>query len=291
MTYALTFDASACTGCKACQEACRDKNDLPGGVLWRWVIEVAGGEWKQSGETWENSVFAYNLSLACNHCVHPKCAGVCPVDAFQVRPDGIVLIDGGKCMGCGYCAWACPYGAPQYLAERGVMSKCNFCYDSLDAGLPPSCVAACPLRALDFVAVEATTSIPAPIPTLAPPSAPADRLSLWLLPASAHPFPLPPYSRTEPHLAIRPHPAMANPLAKQIANREELPPLPSPPPVMAGLRRPLDLHPPPGLRSLLTVRLPAGIRDLILGCPYSCTLNASRLISPGSAQMRSATSR
>ena len=211
MTYAFTFDASACTGCKACQEACRDKNDLPGAVLWRWVIEVAGGEWHSTGAAWENSIFAYNLSLACNHCVHPKCAGVCPVDAFHVRPDGIVLIDQGKCMGCGYCAWACPYGAPQYLSERGVMSKCNFCYDSLAAGLPPSCVAACPLRVLNFIAVDEA----APAPGIQ---------ALWQLPASAHPFPLPPYSRTEPHLAVKPHPAMANPLKKQVANREEIPP-------------------------------------------------------------------
>jgi DMSO reductase anchor subunit len=128
-----------------------------------------------------------------------------------VRPDGIVLIDQGKCMGCGYCAWACPYGAPQYLPEQGVMSKCNFCHDSLDAGLPPSCVAACPLRVLDFIAVDETE--PA-----------AGNLALWQLPASAHPFPLPPYSRTEPHLAVKPHPAMDNPLAKQVANREEIPP-------------------------------------------------------------------
>ena len=211
MTYAFTFDASACTGCKACQEACRDKNDLPTGVLWRWVVEVSGGEWQQTGRAWENSVFAYNLSLACSHCVHPKCAGVCPVDAFHVRPDGIVLIDQAKCMGCGYCTWACPYGAPQYLSEQGVMSKCNFCFDNIDAGLPPACVAACPLRVLNFIAVDE--------------SAPAEgRLALWQLPASAHPFPLPPYSRTEPHLAVKPHPAMTNPLDKQVANREEIPP-------------------------------------------------------------------
>jgi formate dehydrogenase iron-sulfur subunit len=114
-------------------------------------------------------------------------------------------------MGCGYCAWACPYGAPQYLPERGVMSKCNFCYDSLDAGLPPSCVAACPLRVLDFGEVGAANQT-------------QNCLALWQLPASEHPFPLPPYSRTEPHLAIKPHPAMSNPLEKQVANREEIPP-------------------------------------------------------------------
>jgi anaerobic dimethyl sulfoxide reductase subunit B (iron-sulfur subunit) len=211
MTYAFSFDASACSGCKACQEACKDKNGLPVGVLWRRVIEVSGGEWQCAGEAWQSSVFAYNLSLACNHCVHPKCAGVCPVDAYTVRPDGIVLLDSTRCMGCGYCAWACPYGAPQYNAAQGVMTKCNFCCDSLDAGLPPSCVAACPLRVLDYAAVEEPINAPG-------------CLALWQLPASGHPFPLPDDSRTEPRLAIQPHVDMSSPLEKQVSNREEFQP-------------------------------------------------------------------
>jgi len=211
MTYAFIFDARACSGCKACQEACKDRNKLPLGVLWRQVIEVSGGKWQKTGAAWENSVFAYNLSLACNHCVHPKCAGVCPTDAYSVRPDGIVLLDSAKCMGCGYCAWACPYGAPQYNAGQGVMTKCNFCYDSLDAGQPPSCVAACPLRVLDFGTAEALSAVEA-------------NRNLWQLPANEHPFPLAGYSRTEPHLAIRPHAGMGNSLEKTVANREELRP-------------------------------------------------------------------
>jgi anaerobic dimethyl sulfoxide reductase subunit B len=209
MTYAFTFDASACTGCKACQIACKDKNGLPVGVLWRRVVEVSGGGWRRKGQAWESDVFAYSLSLACNHCVHPKCAGVCPVDAYTVRLDGIVLLDSSKCMGCGYCAWVCPYGAPQYNAQQGVMTKCNFCFDSLDAGLPPSCVAACPLRALDFAPVEE------PLPT-------EGYLALWQLPAIEHPFPLPVYSRTEPHLSLKPHPATNNGLVKFVSNWEEI---------------------------------------------------------------------
>jgi anaerobic dimethyl sulfoxide reductase subunit B len=211
MTYAFIFDARACSGCKACQEACKDRNKLPLGVLWRQVVEVSGGKWQKTGAAWENSVFAYNLSLACNHCAHPKCAGVCPTDAYSVRPDGIVLLDSSKCMGCGYCAWACPYGAPQYNPGQGVMTKCNFCYDSLDAGQPPSCVAACPLRVLDFGTVEALNAVQA-------------NRNLWQLPAVEHPFPLPNASRTEPHLAIRPHAGMSTTLAKTVANREELRP-------------------------------------------------------------------
>jgi anaerobic dimethyl sulfoxide reductase subunit B (iron-sulfur subunit) len=209
MTYAFTLDASACSGCKACQEACKDKNGLPLGILWRRVIEVSGGEWQAKGRAWENNIFAYNLSLACNHCTHPKCAGVCPTDAYSVRLDGVVLLDQHKCMGCGYCAWACPYGAPQYDQERGVMTKCDFCIDYLDSGLPPACVSACPLRVLGFGDMQNLENSQA-------------GLNLWQLAGSEHPYPLPHFSRTEPHLALKPHPAMKATSARSVSNREEI---------------------------------------------------------------------
>jgi anaerobic dimethyl sulfoxide reductase subunit B (iron-sulfur subunit) len=172
---------------------------------------VSGGEWTQSGPAWTNTVFAYNLSLACNHCIHPKCAGVCPVDAYHLRPDGIVILDASQCIGCGYCAWACPYGAPQLDRSAGTMGKCDFCADNIDAGLPPACVAACPMRALDFSEASTARDMPA-------------SLALWETSGSNHPFPLPNYSRTQPHLAIQPHAGMSLPIEKSIANLEEVKP-------------------------------------------------------------------
>ncbi|MGB8981634.1 MAG: DmsC/YnfH family molybdoenzyme membrane anchor subunit [Anaerolineales bacterium] len=210
MTYAFTFDAAFCSGCKACQAACKDKNNLPLGVLWRRVVEVSGGTWQKSGQAWMQTVFAYNLSMACNHCIHPKCAGVCPTGAYVVRGDGIVLLDTEKCMGCGYCAWACPYGAPQYNPQAGHMTKCNFCFDDLEQGLPPACVAACPMRALDY-GETATGSA-------------GNVLRLWEAPAEAHPYPLPNYSHTEPRLEIKPHTAMSSNEEKSVANAEEIQP-------------------------------------------------------------------
>jgi anaerobic dimethyl sulfoxide reductase subunit B len=210
MTYAFTFDASACSGCKACQIACKDKNNLPTGVLWRRVYEVSGGSWQKQNEAWTTDVFAYNLSIACNHCVHPKCAGVCPTDAYVVREDGIVYIDESKCMGCGYCSWACPYSAPRYNPDAGHMTKCNFCFDNIDAGLPPACVAACPMRVLGFATVDDG------------PRTDNGKTALWDVPGVDHPFPLPTFSRTQPHLAIKPHVAMANGLEKAISNWEEI---------------------------------------------------------------------
>ena len=152
--YGFHLDASACSGCKACQAACKDKNNLPSGVLWRRVYEIAGGGWERRNAAWISTVYAYSISLACNHCGLPICAEVCPSAAITRRADGVVLLDSTKCLGCRYCNWACPYGAPQYDEAAGHMTKCDFCADLIDAGLPPSCVAACPMRALDFGTLE-----------------------------------------------------------------------------------------------------------------------------------------
>ncbi len=147
---AFYLDASACSGCKACQAACKDKNNLPVGVLWRRVYEVTGGGWTRAGDTWTSDVFAYHLSLSCHHCAQPICVEVCPTQAMHKRADGIVVVDHDKCVGCQYCSWACPYEAPQYDPVRGHMTKCDFCADNLAQGKPPACVAACPMRVLEM---------------------------------------------------------------------------------------------------------------------------------------------
>jgi anaerobic dimethyl sulfoxide reductase subunit B (iron-sulfur subunit) len=79
---------------------------------------------------------------------------VCPAAAISKREDGIVLIDQTKCIGCRYCQWACPYGAPQFREDLGVMTKCTFCEDLQAQGQNPACVDACVMRALDFGELE-----------------------------------------------------------------------------------------------------------------------------------------
>ncbi len=179
--YAFSFDSSACSGCKACQVACKDKHNLPVGILWRQVYEVTGGGWTRHGSAWVSDVFAYHLSLACNHCERPICVEVCPANAITQRADGIVLIDGDRCLGCRYCSWACPYNAPQYDAVAGRMQKCDLCMDNLDRGVPPACVASCPLRALELTADYSSDG-------------------------GSAVFPLPRTSLTAPALVIQPHP-------------------------------------------------------------------------------------
>jgi anaerobic dimethyl sulfoxide reductase subunit B (iron-sulfur subunit) len=148
---AFFLDTQTCTGCKTCVIACRDKHNLPKGVRWRRVVEFAGGEWQRLPDsTFSQNVFAYYLSISCNHCQNPICVHACPSKAMVQDACGIVTIDPDKCVGCRYCAWVCPYSAPQFDPLLGRMTKCDFCRDELEQNRPPACVAACPTRALGF---------------------------------------------------------------------------------------------------------------------------------------------
>mgnify|MGYP000856952166 CR=1 FL=1 len=147
---AFYVDLRSCVGCKACQIACKDKNDLGPDRVYRRVVEVAGGDWIQQGDAWTTNAFAYYLPTACMHCEEAPCVKACPTTAMYKRDDGVVLVDQTKCIGCRYCEWACPYGAPQYNAAIGKMTKCDFCVDYLDQNQPPACVAACGMRVLDY---------------------------------------------------------------------------------------------------------------------------------------------
>ena len=90
------------------------------------------------------------LSLSCHHCDAPACLLGCPSRAYEKRPDGIVIHHEERCLGCRYCEMTCPFGAPQFDADKGVMSKCHLCAHRVDEARLPACVAACPTEALRF---------------------------------------------------------------------------------------------------------------------------------------------
>lgn len=204
--YAFYFDSSRCTGCKACQIACKDKNDLEVGQKFRRVYEIQSGDWVQSGAAWIPNLQTYNLSISCNHCEEPACTSVCPTQAMNKREDGIVSVDQSRCIGCRYCEWACPYGSPQFNDKIGKMGKCDMCKDLLAKGQPPACVAACPERALDFgelAELEAKYGSRAQFSVVAP---------------------LPDPSITSPALVLKPHHSAmkANGTSLGVANPEEV---------------------------------------------------------------------
>lgn len=150
MTLRKVFilDLDKCTGCHACEVACRIANEVPEERRWRRV--------RTFNELHVHGVEVAHLSLACNHCAAAPCMEACPARAFyRDEAAGAVLINNEKCIGCGYCAWTCPYGAPQFDEKRGVMTKCDFCAERQRAGRAPACVTACPTGALDWAELPA----------------------------------------------------------------------------------------------------------------------------------------
>lgn len=150
------IDQSLCNGCNACAVSCKDKNDNPAGINFRRIYTFEDGKFtKDKDGAWINNVISYNVSLSCNHCDEPGCVNGCPTGAMYKRSeDGVVLVDQNKCVGCRYCEWNCPYGAPQYNDKKGVMSKCDTCIDLREQGEDPVCVATCIMRAIEFGPIE-----------------------------------------------------------------------------------------------------------------------------------------
>lgn len=149
---AFYFEQKHCVGCKTCQIACKDKNNLAVGQLFRRVSEQEGGTYEKRGAAViPRNVYAFWLSISCNHCVNPVCVEHCPTAALQKRAaDGIVHIDQERCIGCKTCIKYCPYGAPQFNPATNKVGKCDFCRDLLAEGKEPVCVSSCPVRTLGY---------------------------------------------------------------------------------------------------------------------------------------------
>ncbi|WP_099188823.1 4Fe-4S dicluster domain-containing protein [Tepidibacter mesophilus] len=142
------YDMTSCVQCKACQIACKDKNNLDAGICYREVNEFEIGKLP--------NICVYFISMSCNHCKDPICVKNCPTGAMKKRrKDGIVSVDREKCIGCRTCERKCLYGAPKYLGDKiRKMSKCDGCIDLINQGEKPVCVTACMTRSLDFGNLE-----------------------------------------------------------------------------------------------------------------------------------------
>src|SRR3972149_2753407 len=129
------IDLTRCTGCRSCQVACRSENNT-GSVSFRWVF------FEETG-TYPSPALEF-VSMACTHGAPPACRAACPVGAITKDPaNGLVNIDPALCIGCKRCAWACPYGAPQYNSDAGQVQKCSGCKQRIAAGLNPARVVTC----------------------------------------------------------------------------------------------------------------------------------------------------
>ncbi len=159
----LVIDLDTCVGCQACVTACKGWND--GGI----GLSDQDPYGADPSGTFLNRVHSYQVAVpdapaqvvtfprSCLHCDNAPCVTVCPTGASYKRAeDGIVLVNEDACIGCGLCAWACPYGAREMDAAQGVMKKCTLCVDRIynetlpEADREPACVRTCPTNARHF---------------------------------------------------------------------------------------------------------------------------------------------
>jgi Fe-S-cluster-containing dehydrogenase component/DMSO reductase anchor subunit len=172
--YGMVVDINRCVGCQTCTISCKHANDTPPGVQWRKVLDVERGTFPD--------VERLFLVTGCQHCAEPSCVPVCPTGATAQRADGLVTMDYDLCIGCGYCAVACPYQARTIVHDKdwyygeptaqeiqvahddriGVANKCTFCVERIDEAAvvgkapgidldyTPACAASCIADALNF---------------------------------------------------------------------------------------------------------------------------------------------
>jgi phenylacetyl-CoA:acceptor oxidoreductase subunit 1 len=179
MRWGMVIDLTKCTGCYACVTACQQEHLIPPGIFLNRLMISEEGIYPTL------SIRVY--PVLCNHCKETICVKVCPTSATKQRKDGIVWIDGDKCVGCRYCIVACPYQARSYVPPRKVSLtltegsteignldkeeyprqtrvavKCNYCMEKIDSGIArglkpgkdrdatPACVNTCPTTARHF---------------------------------------------------------------------------------------------------------------------------------------------
>jgi Fe-S-cluster-containing dehydrogenase component len=150
--YYLMQDAKRCIACRACEVVCKINKGLPKGPKPCEVV-VVGPKFISGLPR------AFFKFMPCFHCEKPWCIAACPTGAMQKRDDGIVYVDETLCVGCKACMSACPWGVPQWNAEKRKVVKCDYCMDRLDKGLLPACVTICVTKCLYFGKADEIPSV------------------------------------------------------------------------------------------------------------------------------------
>jgi formate dehydrogenase iron-sulfur subunit len=188
--FGFFTDTSVCIGCKACEVACKEWNDVPEDGLnftgmsfdntvglsantWRHVafieqrkpieqrdsieqresVDLGLPSFTKPGDEdgGERTEFRWLMSSdVCKHCTHAACLDVCPTGALFRTEFGTVVVQQDICNGCGYCIPACPYGVIDQREGDGRAWKCTLCYDRIGAGQQPACAQACPTESIQF---------------------------------------------------------------------------------------------------------------------------------------------
>lgn len=158
MHKAMLIDPSKCIGCRACQVACKQWNQLPAEET------VFSGSYENppaiSAVTWTKIMFRESerdgvinwlfCKQGCMHCSDAACMTVCPSGAIYHTDAGTVAVDTTRCIGCNYCAASCPFQAVSFDRRTNLPPKCTFCHDRIVNGLKPACAQACPTGAIYY---------------------------------------------------------------------------------------------------------------------------------------------
>ena len=163
--YGFFTDTSVCIGCKACEVACKEWNQLPSNDK-GFLGDSLDNTGSLDGQTWRHVKFIDNvpdetmgrgdgqafllMSDVCKHCQHASCMDVCPTGAIVRTEFDSVFIQQSVCNGCRNCIAACPYDVIDINPDRDVAQKCTLCYDRLQGGMEPACAKACPTESIQF---------------------------------------------------------------------------------------------------------------------------------------------
>jgi Fe-S-cluster-containing dehydrogenase component len=162
--YVYLIDINKCIGCGSCVRACEAENKVPPHHFRTWVerylvsrtgaVEIDSPNGGRDGfsppVSGHDITKGFFVPKLCNHCTYTPCVQLCPVGASYRTRDGLVLVDEKRCIGCGYCVQACPYGSRFIHPVTRTAAKCTWCYHRITRGLPPACVHACPTGARKF---------------------------------------------------------------------------------------------------------------------------------------------
>jgi len=153
------IDTTTCIGCKACEVACQEWNDLKAVATqqtgtYQTMPELDAEFWnliRFNEQEFDGGVVWLMRKDQCMHCEDPGCLAACPAPGAIVQyENGIVDVNPEACIGCGFCATGCPFDVPKFHAKTGKMAKCTLCVDRVDSGLEPACIKACPTGCLQF---------------------------------------------------------------------------------------------------------------------------------------------
>jgi len=158
-TVSKYIDTTTCIGCKACEVACQEWNDLKTQSThqtgtYQTMPELAADYWnliRFDEREYEGGVTWLMRKDQCMHCADPGCLAACPAPGAIVQySNGIVDVNPDQCIGCGLCATGCPFDVPKFHEATGKMAKCTLCVDRVEVSLEPACIKACPTGCLQF---------------------------------------------------------------------------------------------------------------------------------------------